>query len=237
MTLRRKISLQIGATLVGLLLVSGASLWGIDALRQDYGVALEGYQRLRQVYVVGTHLSTAHRMLVWSHPRAVEAARQEVQAAATEFDPLVSPVSPPMKPSDGWDAGKATQVRVGLKLIAVNLSLLENMPDGTPAVVKLDDQRAAIASQLGNIRDLASGIRQATEDAQRAADAKRQTVIGVLTGVGGAVVLAALLLGVLHYRAVMRPIRRLTRGVHQVTAGQFKGRVDAKGHDELAVLA
>src|SRR3954469_4113213 len=119
MTLRRKISIQIGATIVGLLLVSGASLWGIDALRQDYGVALEGYQRLRQVYVAGAHLSTAQRLLVWSHPRAVEAARPEVLGGETGFDRLVPPVGPPMKAGQGWDAAKAMQVRVGLKVIGV----------------------------------------------------------------------------------------------------------------------
>ena len=53
MTLRRKMGYQIAAMIVGLLLVSGASLWGLNGLQQDYREALEGYQRLRQVFEAG----------------------------------------------------------------------------------------------------------------------------------------------------------------------------------------
>ncbi|MDB5295361.1 MAG: hypothetical protein JWO31_1344, partial [Phycisphaerales bacterium] len=83
MTLRQKITAQVGATLAGLLLVSGTALWGIDALHQDYGVALDGYGRLRQAYVAGTHLRTAQVLLRWPHPQAVAAARAEADAAVT----------------------------------------------------------------------------------------------------------------------------------------------------------
>ncbi len=50
-------------------------------------------------------------------------------------------------------------------------------------------------------------------------------------------VLLSVVLGVLHYRGVMNPIRRLSDGVRQLTRGHFKGRVQAGGRDELASLA
>src|SRR5437764_1435059 len=40
MSLRWKMTLQIAAMLVGLLLVSTAALWGLKGLKQDYGLAL-----------------------------------------------------------------------------------------------------------------------------------------------------------------------------------------------------
>ena len=237
MTLRQKISWQIGAMLVGLLLVSGAAFWGIDALHQDYGVALDGYQRLRQAYGAGTRLATAQKLLQWSHPQAVAAARAEVQAALTDFEPLAAPAEAGGNPAAGWDAATAAQVRTSLYLIGVNLELIERSATGQPPPEAVAAQRDAIVEQLGRIASLSGGIRRATEAAQQAGDAKRRGTMAVLAALCSAVVLSAVGLGALHYRGVMRPIRRLTEGVRRLTAGQFKGRIDALGKDELATLA
>src|SRR5438270_12835093 len=86
MSLRRKMSFQIAAMIVGLLLISAASLWGLNGLEQDYGVALAGYRELREVYgQVGSHLATARTLLSTAHPDR-DAAAREVQAAAERFD-------------------------------------------------------------------------------------------------------------------------------------------------------
>ena len=87
MTLRRKMALQILAMIVGLLLVSGAALWGVNGLHQDYGLALQGYQELRHVYTVGSHLATAKSLLTLPDPGEAEHQRinREVRAAAQEF--------------------------------------------------------------------------------------------------------------------------------------------------------
>jgi signal transduction histidine kinase len=254
MTLRRKLSLQVGGMLAGLLLVSGASLWGIEAVRQDYGVALDGYQRLRQAYAAGARLATAQKLLVWSHPLAVAAARAEVQAAVTDFEPLATQaplatyepsataerpanIDPPAATGGGLDAAAAAPLAAALRVIVGNLELIERSPAGQPPPEAVAAQRDAIVAQLGQIATLAGGIRRATEAAQQAADAKRRATIWALVGLCSAVVLAAVGLGALHYRGVMTPIRRLTDGVHRLTAGQFAGRVDARGKDELAGLA
>lgn len=229
MTLRQKMSWQVGTTLLGLLLVSGAALWGIDAVHHDNSVALEGYQRLRQAYVAGTHLQTAQKLLLWPHPRSVETARAEVQAAVTDFGSL-------SKPSPGWDAQAAGEVHESLQVIAGNLELLERSPGILPAEA-VETQRDALLVQLGTIAQLSSGIRQATESAQTAAATKRQATFAVVGGLCTAVVSCAIILSVLHYRGVMKPIRRLSQGVHRLTAGQFKDRIEIHGRDELASLA
>src|SRR4051812_48332162 len=91
MTLRRKMTCQIAAMIVALLLVSGAALSGLNALHQDYGVALEGYQRLRQVYEAGARLATAQRLLRMPHPQTLRLARDEVSAADQGFGQIPPP--------------------------------------------------------------------------------------------------------------------------------------------------
>src|SRR4029453_3885331 len=86
MTLRRKMGLQITAMIVGLLLISGASLVGLNGMQADYGAALQGIQQLRQTYEVASHLGIAKATLQQSaHPDAASAIIQ-VQRAITRFE-------------------------------------------------------------------------------------------------------------------------------------------------------
>src|SRR4051812_22092115 len=63
MTLRRKMSFQILAMILGLLVISFAAVRGLRGLKQDYGVALRGYQQLRLVFDAGAQLSNARLLL------------------------------------------------------------------------------------------------------------------------------------------------------------------------------
>src|SRR5688500_18272807 len=84
MTLRRKMAFQIAAMIVGLLLVSGAARGGMRGLRQDYGAAVRGYEALREVYTLGSHLETAKTLLSIPSPDRARAAA-EVSVAAARF--------------------------------------------------------------------------------------------------------------------------------------------------------
>src|SRR3954471_4529393 len=153
MTLRRKMTLQIGAMLVALLLVGAAALWGINGLHQDYGVALEGYQRLRQVYEASSHLKTAQRLLRM-HAQTLGVAREEVSAAAMSFEQL-----PP--PGAGWDAQDVAAdaaVRSALRELA---GRMQASPDDAAAAPERVAAEAgdAINDVLARIPTLAAGIR------------------------------------------------------------------------------
>lgn len=67
-----------------------------------------------------------------------------------------------------------------------------------------------------------------------------RTDIDALVTAAQAGALAALLLALvpalLAARSVLRPVRRLRHGAERITAGELGTRVDADGHDELAVL-
>ena len=71
---------QILALMFCLLVVGGAALWGLNGLRWDFGAALGGYQKLRTLYQIGSHVETA-RMLGEMKPAQVEAARGEIGKA------------------------------------------------------------------------------------------------------------------------------------------------------------
>src|SRR5688500_14195240 len=86
MTLRRKMGLQITAMIVGLLLIAGAWLGGINRLQEDYGAAKEGYEQLRQIYEVGAHLAAARTLLIESAQPNGTSAIDQVQRALTKFE-------------------------------------------------------------------------------------------------------------------------------------------------------
>src|SRR3954452_2208502 len=231
MTLRRKMTLQIGAMLVALLLVGAAALWGINGLHQDYGVALEGYQRLRQVYEASSHLKTAQRQLRM-HAQTLGVAREEVSAAAMSFEQLPAPGA-------GWgaqDVAADAAVRSALRELA---GRMQASPDDAAAAPERVAAEAgdAIHDVLARIPTLAAGIRRTTESRQAMAQDKRRATVRIVAALAALAVVAGLALGAWQYRSVMRPLRQLGAGVRRVAAGQFRGRVEPQGGDEFAALA
>jgi two-component system, NtrC family, sensor kinase len=234
MTLRRKMTLQIGAMLVALLLVGAAAVWGLNGLRQDYGVALEGYQRLRQVYEASSHLKTAQRLLRM-HAQTLGVAREEVSAAVLSFEQR-----PP--PGAGWDP---EDVRADAAVRSALRELAGRM-DAPSANGASPEQVAAeavdsINDVLARIPTLVAGIRRTTESRQAMAQNKRRATVRIVAALAAAAVVAGLALGAWQYRSVMRPLRQLGAGVRRVAAGQFRGGVEphigGSGGDEFAALA
>ena len=83
MTLRRKMTFQIGAMIAGLLLVCAAVLWGVRGLRGDYGIASAGYRELREMYEVAAHVAAARTRLGASDRPA---AADEIERALAKLD-------------------------------------------------------------------------------------------------------------------------------------------------------
>jgi signal transduction histidine kinase len=229
-------ALQILAMIVGLLLVSGAALWGLNGLHQDYGLALQGYQELRHVYTVGSHLATAKSLLTLPEPGEAEQQRinREIRAAAQEFDSSLSPstvISPPASASPSADP---------LEVIRRGLADAEAAASGPGTMSeRLSVQEDAVNRALGGIAELVTTIRTVTESRQEAAVAKRRQTFEAVAGLSAAVVAGGILLGVLQYRSVIRPLRRLSEGVRKIAAGQLSGRVRGTEdrRDEFASLA
>ena len=233
MTLRRKMGLQISAIIVGLLLVSATGFWGLNGLRADYGLALEGYDYVRRGYEVGAHLATARTMLQLDPPQR-SMALSEVQTAAAKFELMRSGVS-------GSPAGVLRETSRDLDALHQDLLSAEQQMqksgdhgiDGDALAADLQ----AIDAALSGIITYTANVRSSVQAYQRAAEAKRGTTLMVMALVCGIVVLCGVLLGAMQYLSVARPLRQLSQGVGHIAAGQFKQRIPVEGEDELASLA
>ena len=62
-TLRRRLLLQIGLMIGALLALGIMAVVQINRLHEDFGVAIQGYQQLRQLYEIGFPLAQAREML------------------------------------------------------------------------------------------------------------------------------------------------------------------------------
>jgi len=243
MTLRRKMAVQIAAMIVGLLLVSAASLWGLNALYGGYRLTWEQYQELRYVNEVRTHLETADILL-----RLPEPQREDALGAL---------LSAQLKLDYARDAGAAATAPSGLPLPSVLRSSASGEASGDPYAGQkaeiLADLRAALAlirdpaapagddaaarrrdvdavhGVLDHANDLAKDIRDSIEEKERAALDQRQTTLIALAALSGVTVLGAVLLGVWHYRGVIVPLSGLSWAVRMVRAGRFADRIDLRG--------
>jgi two-component system, NtrC family, sensor kinase len=221
-------TLQIGAMIVGLLLVSSASLWGLNGLRQDYGLALAGYQELRRVYDVGSHLSTAQTILAADQVDRA-AARRQVEKAQLSFNEPES--AAPLSP----------KTRQMLDDISTSISravrqLDTDFPGQAPSDVGAEDQRA-VGQALPRIGSLTYQIRKEISDSEQAARHKLHRTMLAVGLLAGAVIAGSILLGIVQYRAVIRPLRDLNRGVRRIATGHFTDRLVLGGGEEFAALA
>jgi signal transduction histidine kinase len=234
MTLRQKMGLQIAAMIVGLLLVGGAALWGLNALDEDYGSALTGYQELREVYEIGSHLATSRTLLLPDHPERARALI-EVQAGADRFAIFMTGKDPQNRlPRTKSDGEIEDEVKESLGAAVRQLA--------KPPEVQLDadiiaSDTAAISTAIGRIGALASSIRADIESHQRSAIHKRKVTAQAVAFVSVAVVLAAIILGIAQYRSVTGPLGALRTGVRKIAAGQFALRLAPRGGEEFADLA
>lgn len=217
---------RIAAMLVALLLISGASLWGINGLHQDFGDALSGYEDLRSVYQTASHVATARTMLSSAQPD--EKALAELQAASDRFQLFLS-----QQHHDRPVVAKAA-VAAGLKQAAAQL---RTDLDAPPEQRSIADDLAAIDRVYGEVMSVAGKIRKTIEQDQSDADAKRRTTFIVLGCLSAVLVAAGIVLGVVQYRSVAGPLSRLSDGVRHLASGHFAGRIAPQGHAEFVSLA
>jgi signal transduction histidine kinase len=221
MTLRRKMALQISAMIVGLLLVSGAAIWGINALEQDYGAAVAGYQELREIYEVGAEVKVA-QMLLSATPPDTAGAAESIRRASERMQAMETAGAPhPRLAANLREARADLDVAKHIDQLAVQ-----------GAVSKVLAQIPETASQVG---------KQIQERQQVALERRRKTTFTVGT-LAGAVIAAAILLGTWQYRGVLNPLRRLSGAVRRVARGQFgvrilEGGMPSGADNEFAGLA
>ena len=225
-------SLQIAAMIVGLLLVSGASLWGLNALHQDYSLAAAGYEELRHLYEdVGSRFAVAEALISSPTPDRGDAASQ-LDLAIQRFELHERRHNPtgPILPDEPQRNALRQRMRAALA----------QLQSGAPGKIDpevLAADTSVINDVLAQVRGMSLTIRKAIDERQKAAEQKRTVMLAVTGVICAAVIVGAVLLGVFQYRSVMTPLRRLGGGVRKIAAGQFTQRLEERGGQEFAALA
>jgi two-component system, NtrC family, sensor kinase len=218
MTLRRKMAIQIGAMLCAIGLLAGASIWGLLGLQRDLGSALTGYEELRQLFEVGSHIRTAQTLLALENPDRHQAMR-EIQSASTILS--------------------LSQHKIRHKE-ELQVSLREAQQQLWPAIV--DNQSAANASAhldkpLRQIANVVADIHQRILAKEDAAAQKRRATLLLMSIISALTILSAVVLGILHYRSVASPLRKLQTSVRILAEGKLSERVPPLTPAEFTSLA
>jgi len=232
MTLARKITIGSAAMVVGLLLLGAASLWGLRGINRNLGQAIEEYDTLRRVYEFGLDASRAREMVDAAQPDPRGAA-DRVRAAILRLDEL-----PP-----GRDSKSVQRARDALRDTLDQLSKADssaNAPEGQAAALSAETRAAAIASLnrvLNNMGNLSAQTRRVIAAIEAERENRLAAAMLAMAVLSALFVLAAIVIGVLQYRAVSRPLARLAAGVREIAAGRFSQRLSDGGDDELAALS
>lgn len=215
MTLRRKMAWQIAAMIAGLLLVTLATLWGLRGLQRDYDLALRGYEQLRELYSVGSHLGTA-RALLSSDPPNRSAAASELAMAASRLELFekLNGRAPARSPDE-----QSAHAALGARLLTARNRLQGQSTSSA------DADAAAVNATLAPLSDVAAGIRRQIQAGEAAAARRLRSTTIAVAGVSLVVIAGAVLLGVRQYRAVVRPLNRLGAATRRIAAGRFSERV------------
>jgi len=225
-------SAQIAAMLIGLLLVSSASLWGLNGLHQDYAVALDSYEELREVYgVVGSRLYAAMELLR-ANPDDRERAAEQLYIALQRFDLFFSSG---LLSSENLTADDQAKWMLRGAITAA-LAQLRLPPQALPRELLERADLQAVANAQTQMREFSTQIKGLIEDRQRAANKKHHDTVIAVSAICAAIVAGAVLLGVAQYRSVILPLQRLMAGVRKVAAGQFQQRLDERGSQEFTEL-
>jgi two-component system, NtrC family, sensor kinase len=228
-TLRRRLLIQIGLTVVGMLAMGVIGIAGVNGLHQDMGVALEGYRELRRGYEVGTSATLARDAL------------NSVPADATRAVAALRMAMLKTERSTGEDGGwqgpllgerSWSQCREILQRAHESLRRgSETGPEAREAAI------SDINEALGRLAGLSAEIRQTIAETQWAANQRRGRTMVVMLGLSGLTMVVAVLIGVSQYRGVMRPLMELRRGARTLASGHLESRIAMSGDEEFVALA
>jgi signal transduction histidine kinase len=235
MSLRQKMSLQITAMLLGALLLSASALWGINALHQEYDLALAGFRELGEVYgKVGPHVAIAQELLRAS-PVERERAAEQLEQAAERFEVYLSSLrgGPTESPRD--PAAERT-VRDALAAAVAQLQVPRPPDPAKEHDLEVADM-TAIQNVMLQIQSYAMSINHVVYERQQAAGKRRRDTIVAVAGICSVIFAGAVVLGVVQYRNVMSPLNRLRAGVRKIAGAEFKQRLNERGTAEFAELA
>jgi len=213
-SLAAKLALRISVFVVALLLLGGASVWGLQRLARHFDAAEDQYAELRAIYEIGHHVAAARSMVRLDEPRATE-VRLELDRALRAAQLMLE------------DAETEDAHRPALQQIAALLREARQIAAPLPQ----------INQALTRVADLADRTKQQILANRAAASSHlRLTMIamGVLTAL---IALGVIVIGAVQYRSIVMPLRRLESSMRRVAETDFTQRVPLDGDREFVQLA
>ncbi|MGB0768535.1 MAG: sensor histidine kinase [Phycisphaeraceae bacterium] len=219
MSLGTRLTLKTAVLVLAVLVVAGGALWGLGGLNRDLDEALGEYDRLRKSYMLINHVEQA-RSAASSEAPTPDRVRQPIQRAVLMLDEQAGVFTP-----------RLTAELRGEMMSALR-ALEQAPPDTAISYDTIGPLYTAINRLTGEITDTAKRI----EDIEASATLRRQKVLIGISVTAALAVLLAVAVGVWQYLAVMRPLRRLQRGVERLASGRFGERLAVSGDREFAQL-
>ncbi|MEM9413850.1 MAG: ATP-binding protein [Planctomycetota bacterium] len=220
MTLSTRLTLKTAALIVALLVVAGVSLWGLGGLNRDLDDALGEYDKLRATYTFANKVETT-RVVLATDPDNTARLRPLVQRALLELEGGELALAPAL----------ARELRGDLAQLDTAIR------EGTYGPPTRDELAGPLNTATNRLMGEAAAIEERIAEVGQTADARRRSVTRVLLSTTGIVALLAVLIGLWQYRAVMTPLRRVSRGVDRLAQGDFTQRLKATGDKEFVKLA
>jgi signal transduction histidine kinase len=240
MTLRSKLFIINAALLGSLLVLAGASLWGLRSQREHVEASLAEYQAMQLVESAEVKVISAKARL---HEAGINPAEVAVQfkaalddlrkykAVLSSYDTFLPAEIP---------ASQKTDAKLKTKLAVAKLTALLAMFDEKDEAGKsgLNLQRIsmaadALAMELADLLRVCNTFLNQTELTSHR-DLQRSTfTVAVLAG---AIPLLALLASLWQYRRIMVPMDRLRRWSRQIAGGDFLHPYQASGDREFLEL-
>lgn len=219
MSLGTRLTLKTAAIVGALLALAAVALWGLSGLNRDLDAALDEYDRLAQTYELAVTIERVRGVL-----------RTDASNAA-RLRPMVTRALLELEDEDlvlGEDVIGALRA----DLLAVTDAIDSGV--GPARAAALSGPLNEATQRLFNE---ANRIETRIAEVGRSADARRAKVTRWVWG--AAVIASALAIGVgfWQYLAVMRPLRRLGRGVNRLAGGDFSQKLRATGDREFVRLA
>lgn len=223
MSLGTRLTLKTAVLVLAVVVVAGASLWGLAGLNRDLDAALIEYDRLQAAYILSREIDQA-RSIAKLRPNDASAAAAPLQRALVRLN----------DPDNGFSQGNreaADRLRVTLSKASDELAVV--LPGDAIDPVTEGRLNDALNQVAAVIDDASMRIAAIENDA----NAHRQAVVLWVSGTALVAALLAIAVGIWQYAAVMRPLNALQRGVQRLASGDFDDRLLGRGDREFAALA
>jgi two-component system, NtrC family, sensor kinase len=228
MTLRSKLLGVNVSLLAGVLLLAGASLWGLLQQRGHVRASLAEYEALKMVEAAEVKLISAKaRLRETPLDRAavlaeLTDAREQMwkyKALLSAYDSFLPGEIPAGEKTEAKQRTKATEAKLSALLNQFNASAGSGADlAATPDLPALAVQADAVTTELAGLMRLCSGFLNKT--GMKSDQDLRRAIIAV-TALAAAIPLGSLLASLWQYRRIMVPLERLRRWFRRIAAGDF----------------